>query len=133
MKILIVEDDPSQQLLLKEILKNTADIIHTANDGLQAMQSFSSTPRCLKEDTPCPRETYDYVFLDIMMPNQDGLITLKQMREYEHKNKTLKPAQIIMLTAIDDFKIIHDAFSTGANNYLIKPVAADKIHDLNLA
>lgn len=59
--------------------------------------------------------TYNLVILERKLPNKDGLALLKELRE----NNILIP--ILMLTANDSDKDLHDALDAGNGDYLIKP------------
>lgn len=100
-KILIVEDDATSQLMLKTMLSNyTLTLVGSGEEALEA-----ST------------DEHDLVILDINLPGIDGYDTCRQMRKMSEKVKT----PIVFLssyTALDDRL---QAFDAGGNDYVSKP------------
>ena len=119
MRILIVEDDYITGQVMMEIASafGPADV---AEDGFKAFELFT---KALNE-----KDTYDVIFLDIMMPDIDGQEVLTKIREIEAGNgiKGLDCTKIIMTTALDDFQNINSAFKNQAEGYIVKPVNTDK-------
>jgi two-component system chemotaxis response regulator CheY len=118
MKILIVDDDfTSRRILLKYLSEyGTCDV---AVDGKEAVEAFKMA---LDED-----DSYDLVFLDIMMPELNGQEALKQIRQIEIQNGKfdLDGAKVIMTTSMDDAENIKTAFREQCEGYIVKPV--DKV------
>ncbi len=100
-KILIVDDEPAIRDSLRLLLKNHFDV-ETAENGEQAVKILD-------------KSTHDLVLLDVMMPEMDGLSTLKEIREKGH----IVP--IIMLTADNTAQSAVQALKMGALDYLSKP------------
>lgn len=121
MRILIVEDDFISRRVLKDMLSDYGDC-DVVVDGEEAIQEFTMA---LDEKRP-----YRVIFLDIMMPNVDGLQALKQIREIE-RQRNIAPAhevKVIMTTALGDPKTVIDAYyQGGADSYLVKPLTRAKI------
>lgn len=71
----------------------------------------------------------DIVLMDIDMPGRNGIETVRQIRR---QNKTI---QIIMITVFDDSPHVYEALCAGANGYLLKKQASEKlvsaIHDVH--
>jgi len=104
-KILIVDDEPDIVQFLTYNLKSKGYVIATASDGVEAI-------RKAKEFKP------DLILLDVMMPNKDGITTireLRQMPDFEH-------TAIILLTALSDEKYEIEGLKTGADDYIAKPI-----------
>ena len=102
MKILIVEDEPSLNLLLSQALRSENHTVDSARDGEEG--SFLARTN-----------NYDLVIMDYMLPKINGLEVIKEIRA----EKISTP--IIMLTVrseIDDKVIVLEA---GADDYLTKP------------
>lgn len=98
MKILIVDDEEHILRLYKEELQDEGYEVITASNGQEATEKFE------KEDP-------DLVTLDIRMPDVDGIVLLRQLKE----KKPRMP--IIMLTAFD----YRDDFSVWASDaYVVK-------------
>lgn len=109
MKILVAEDEP---MLLKTIelkLKKEGYEVITTHDGREAIAK-------IEEFAP------DLVISDIMMPYASGLeITalLKKNRE--------KQIPIIILSAMEQEKVVMEAFELGADDYITKPFSLNEL------
>ncbi|HPF17304.1 MAG TPA: response regulator [Thermotogota bacterium] len=117
MRALIVEDDTVSVNILYYFVKDFFNC-DTANDGKEGWNKFieareSSNP-------------YDYIFLDIMMPEKDGQALLNDIRNYEKKNQ-LKKCKIIMTTALSDFDTVVKSFENKCDDYITKPIDKEKV------
>lgn len=107
-RILIVDDEPHARSRLRELLADEAvAIAGEADNGTAAIEA-------------CGVHDIDIVLLDIRMPGIDGLETAQRL------NALPRPPAVIFLTAYDDKAI--EAFDTGAVDYLLKPVRAERLH-----
>ncbi len=116
MRVLIVDDDFDSRRLLQKIIYpyGYSDV---AVDGEEAVEAFR---RALGDGEP-----YDLICLDIMMPNMDGQQALREIRDIEKEEGVAKDkaVKVIMVSALDDSKELHDAFFLGeATSYLVKPI-----------
>jgi two-component system chemotaxis response regulator CheY len=121
MKTLIVEDESTSLIIIKEILSPFGSC-DTALDGAEAIRAFRIA---LEEDDP-----YDLICMDIMMPNIDGQHALKEIRRIEEKKHvhTNNKVKVIMTTALEDQKNVIDAFYRGgAASYIVKPIIKQKL------
>lgn len=121
MRTLIVEDDFIARRLIKEILSPLGEC-DIAIDGEEAVQAF----RLALDD----KKPYDLITMDIMMPNMDGQMALKKIREMEKERGIQAPGEVkvIMTTALDDPKTVVEAYYRGgATSYLVKPVTRKKL------
>jgi len=66
-------------------------------------------------------ESYDLITLDIVMPEMNGDEVLKRIRNIEEE-RGLPSTKIIMITAMDDAKVIMSAFKEQCDGYLVKPI-----------
>lgn len=82
-KILVVEDDSINRELMKDILSQMQCQIDFALDGNEAVTKTSSAP-------------YDLIFMDLRMPNKDGVQATKEIRASQSPNKSVP---ILALTA----------------------------------
>ncbi|MBF0480407.1 MAG: response regulator [Desulfovibrionaceae bacterium] len=116
MKILIVDDDLTNRVLLNKMLAGYGEC-SSEEDGKKALGSFVKS---LYDGSH-----FDLILLDIMMPNIDGQELLKIIRAVEDK-WGVKPGdevKIIMVTALDSPKDATEAFFKGfATDYVVKPV-----------
>jgi CheY-like chemotaxis protein len=112
MKILIVDDNANNRMILKLLLEdyeedhNVEFIIDEAKDGLEAVQM-------------CKDNGFDIILMDIMMPNMDGIEATKIIRE------TNLEVMIIAVSAVDDSDRKKEILNIGAEDYIAKPVNAD--------
>lgn len=106
LKVLVVEDNPVNSLLLKKIFykwNNTPDF---AKDGYQALEKINEN-------------TYDLVLMDIHMPILDGYETTEKIRKLENEEKSR--IYIIALTASVSNHLYDKIIAAGMNDYLSKP------------
>ncbi len=122
MRVLIVEDDFVGSRLMKKFLE--ADCFcHLAFDGREAIDAFEAA---LKEEKP-----YDLLFLDIMMPEVNGVDVLKTIRKME-EDKGIPPekgVKVIMTTAMNDADVIMESFNARCDSYMVKPIRKDKLFE----
>ena len=120
MKILIVDDEFTNRLLLQELTRNFAKT-HLAVDGDEAVNAVK---KALESGEP-----YDLILLDIMMPSMNGHEALKKIRKIEESKgfNVGQGAKVIMVTALGDKKNVLDAFKEEADGYLVKPVEKSKL------
>jgi len=104
-KILIVDDEADILDLLKYNLSKEGFEVKTALNGIKGVE-------IAKEFIP------DLILLDIMMPQQDGVETCRQMRELPE----LGNSHVMFLTARSEEYSEVAAFDAGADDYIIKPI-----------
>lgn len=120
MKSLIVEDEFTARTFLQEVLCRYGDA-HVAVNGKEAIDAVRSA---LEQG-----EKYDLICLDIMMPEMDGQVALKSIRDMEEARgiTSTKGAKIVMTTALDDMKNSVSAYWNLCDSYLVKPIDLDKL------
>ena len=113
MNILVVDDNKNNRMILNLLLEDFMDenngvVFHVdeAVDGLEAVKM-------------CDEKDYGMVFMDIMMPNMDGIEATKLIRQ-KHKK-----IMIIAVSAVDDTSKQKEILSNGAEDYISKPVNSD--------
>ncbi len=109
MKILVSEDEP---MLLKTIelkLKKEGYTVIIAKDGREAAYM-------LEEEDP------DMLITDIMMPYVSGLELISIIRKKEQKK-----IPIIILSAMEQEKVVMEAFDLGADDYITKPFSLNEL------
>lgn len=104
---MVVDDDPVNTLLLKELLNEYYEII-TFHRAVHALEFLKKTP-------------VDLVITDLMMPEMDGVELLKKIR------KQTCQIPVIFLSAYNEPDKIKEAFRQGADDYLFKPMSFNKI------
>lgn len=102
---MVVDDEEDILELLKYNLQKEGFDVKTASNGIKAVEiARSYIP--------------DLVVLDIMMPNQDGVETCRQLREIPD----LQHTYILFLTARAEEYSEIAAFDVGADDYIVKPI-----------
>ncbi len=116
-KILVVEDNPSDQALLLRALKKCGitNPVVVAKDGLEAIQWLFAFGRFEFRD---PADLPAMVLIDLNLPKVDGLDVLRRMRS-DYRTKLIPVA--IFTSSIDEQDLIN-GYSLGANSYVRKPV-----------
>jgi len=107
MKVLIAEDDPASNVLVKSLLLRWGFDIVTAFNGEEAWKVLD------REDSP------QIAIIDWMMPEIDGLEVCRRIREREKGGD--RYTYVIMLTAKGDRDDIVTGIDAGADEYIIKP------------
>lgn len=120
MRALIVEDNFTNRKILQRFLEDKFET-DIAVDGLEAVAAFQEA---LSEGKP-----YNVIFLDIMMPNKDGMEVLRDIREYEEKRGImgLDGVKIIMTSSLEGNHDILNAFKAGCEAYIVKPYNKQQI------
>lgn len=99
----------------KSIIEKTKSYIESFEEIRYEITTYCSGEELIKE-----KNKFDLIFLDIDMPNMDGIETAKRIREYD------KSVKIIYITSYTDYTNL--AFQVHAFGYLNKPVDELEIH-----
>ncbi len=114
LNVLIVEDNLINQKLLQILLQKYNFLVSTAMDGNEAVEK-------------CEKNSYDIVFMDIDMPNKNGIVATKEIKEMMGVNKE---TPFIALTAMamdgDKEMLIRE----GLDDYISKPITLDKLESM---
>lgn len=111
--ILIVEDNPDDQLLALRALRKSglACQIKVAKDGVEALE--------ILQGGAAPANEYpSLVFLDLKLPRLTGLEVLQRLRSDPRSNSL----PVVVLSSSGEEKDIEESYRLGANSYLRKPV-----------
>ncbi len=107
-RVLLVEDNKSNQLLMKIFLEELGLTTDIANDGLEAVSTYEKTK-------------YDIILMDENMPNLNGIMATERIRQIEKETKA-DPIPIIAVTA-NALKGDREKFlASGMNDYIAKPI-----------
>jgi DNA-binding response OmpR family regulator len=108
MRILIVEDEESLALKIKNLLESEKYHVETAFNGEDGLELALT-------------EEYDLIILDILLPEINGLEILEKLREEE----LILP--VLLLTAKDQTEDKVKGLDLGADDYLTKPFAIPEL------
>lgn len=107
-KVLLVEDEQTLAMIIKDTLEGQDFIIHTANDGEEGLRLFFN----LRPDV---------LVADVMMPHMDGFEMVRRIRQ------TDKQTPVLFLTARSAINDVVEGFELGANDYLKKPFGMQEL------
>lgn len=102
-KILVVDDEPSIRKYLQTLLEVEGFDVETVASGREALEKVN------KGERP------DFIILDVLMPDKNGLETLKELIQMD---RTLN---VIMLSCSNEVGTVVEAIRMGALDYLTKP------------
>ncbi|KAK5661624.1 hypothetical protein OQA88_9724 [Cercophora sp. LCS_1] len=109
--ILIVDDNPINIKILTAYMLKLNHPHATALNGLEAVNMYTKSPG-----------DFNCILTDISMPVMDGLESTRRIREFERTNK-LDPVKVITLTGLSGADIQQDAFVSGVDLFLTRPLA----------
>jgi two-component system, chemotaxis family, chemotaxis protein CheY len=113
-KVLIVEDSPTMRQLIAFALKRLRGIsIVEASDGVDGLKKLSA-------------DKFDLIFTDINMPIMDGLKLVSLVRN----DAGYKVTPIVVITTEGAQEDRARALALGANDYITKPIQANRILDI---
>lgn len=108
-KALIVDDEPHIRKYIGLVLRSIgATEIVEASNGAEGFAAYT-------------KEKPDLVLLDVNMPVQDGIETLKQIRALD------TDATVIMLTSLTNRQTVEEAADSGALHYIRKDTPRDEL------
>jgi CheY-like chemotaxis protein len=111
--VLLVEDNPINQLVASEMLELLGVEVVCAADGVEGLEAFAA-------------RRFDLVLMDIQMPNMDGLEAAREIRRRERLG-SLAETPIVALTANSSEEDRRRSLDAGMNDFLSKPVKTEQI------
>ncbi|WP_301172542.1 response regulator [Brevibacillus nitrificans] len=104
MRFFITDDDPAVRSMLAQLIEDAdlGEVCGEAEDGSQIDRDFLEWKRA------------DILLIDLLMPNRDGIETIRDLNEYSGK--------IVMISQIESKNMIAEAYSLGIEYYITKPV-----------
>ncbi|HUF93957.1 MAG TPA: response regulator, partial [Candidatus Limnocylindria bacterium] len=110
-KILVVDDEKSILLLLREALGQWGYQVKTASSGMEALEILRS-------------ELFDAMLSDVRMPDMSGLDLLREVRKQDES------IEVVMMTGYPTIASAVQALKEGAYDYLSKPLILDELRHL---
>lgn len=107
-KVLLVEDEQTLAMIIKDTLEDQGFLIHTAVDGEEGLRLFFD----LRPDV---------LVADVMMPRMDGFEMVRRIRQ------TDRHTPVLFLTARSAVNDVVEGFELGANDYLKKPFGMQEL------
>jgi two-component system, response regulator YesN len=114
MKIVIADDEPLARVNIRAVLHEidpTLQIVGEATNGLEVIALVAQT-------------SPDMAFVDIRMPDMDGLEAIRSARKLSQQTKW------VILTSFSEFEYAQDALRLGVVDYLVKPVDSDAVRHI---
>ena len=113
-RILLAEDNAINALLTRTLLEAEGHIVDTVEDGALAVEAMKTSK-------------YDLIFMDMRMPNMDGLESTRKIRAMNNVPKGL-PIIALTANAFDDDR--NACFDSGMNDFMTKPVSAEELSEM---
>ncbi len=113
-RILLAEDNAINALLTRTLLEAEGHTVDTVEDGVLACEAMKSSQ-------------YDLIFMDMRMPNMDGLEATRKIRAMDNVSKGL-PIIALTANAFDDDR--NACFDSGMNDFMTKPVSAEELSEM---
>jgi PAS domain S-box-containing protein len=113
LSILLAEDSIESQEIMKLYLKGTPHRVVCASNGRRVVDLFK-------------KQRYDLVFMDLHMPEMDGLSATRLIRDWEWV-KGLARTPIVALTANGMLDAQRESLEAGCDDYLTKPIKMEQL------
>ncbi|RMY55079.1 hypothetical protein D0864_13849 [Hortaea werneckii] len=151
-RVLVVDDNSVNVQLLVMFMRKNGHAYQTAHNGLDALQKFqiatsghsdsvSTSPTVSRRGSVASQNSidgFDFVLMDLSMPVMDGLESTRRIRghertlqaQYEARGEKYTSATIIALTGLASTQAQQDAFSSGIDHFMAKPVKLAELKKL---
>lgn len=106
-KVLLIDDDPNIIKLYSDPLTNAHYQVDSASNGTDGLAKIL-------------QGGYDFILLDIMLPDIDGIAILKRLKETSKDDDNHYSGPIIIMSQLEEPQIIDSAMQNGAKGYLVK-------------
>ncbi len=111
-KVLVVDDNQMNLMVIKGLLKRSEIKLDFANGGMECLAM-------------CREKKYDLILMDHMMPEPDGVQTLHMLREED--SNINKDTTVIVLTANAIAGVEEEYLNEGFADYISKPIEVEKL------
>lgn len=114
MKIIYIDDDATNRALLRDMLEVENIAVDEAGDARTGLKMIDE-------------RDYDLIFMDLRMPDMNGLTAIRQLRAGGARQKSVP---IIVVTADPSEGVRSLCRSAGATDFLDKPISMEKLFDM---
>ena len=126
-RLLLAEDNPVNQKLAKMILTKGGYQVEVANNGREAVEKYSVAP-----------EDFDLIFMDVQMPEMDGLKATQEIRKLEtgnleaidQKQSSIQRVPIVAMTAHAMKGDKEKCLAAGMDDYITKPLKREIVFEI---
>ena len=123
-RILLAEDNPVNQKLARMMLTKAGYHVETANNGKEAVEKYTAAA-----------DNYDLIFMDVQMPEMDGMEATGAIRDWENKlkaqgSKRSKRVPIIAMTANALKGDREKCLEAGMDDYIAKPIKREIVFEM---
>ncbi len=114
LKVLVVEDNMVNQLVARKLIGKYGHSVDVAANGLEALEAIR-------------QRRYDLVFMDVRMPEMDGLTATREIRAMQDDRHSVP---IVAMTANATNDDVHECRAAGMDDFVSKPINAIKLAGL---
>ncbi|MCK4709609.1 MAG: response regulator, partial [Gammaproteobacteria bacterium] len=114
LRVLVVEDIIPNQIIARKLIEKCGHRVDIAANGIEAIDAVKSRP-------------YDLVFMDVRMPEMDGLSATKAIRKLEG---SVRGIPIVAMTANAFNEDVKECMDAGMDNFISKPVNKNKLEEI---
>jgi CheY-like chemotaxis protein len=118
--VLVVDDNLINLKILVKLLEQLGCSYATATNGLDAVQLYKVASKT---------QPFSFIFMDISMPVMNGFVASHEIRAFEQEQRS-SPTYIVALTGLGSAASKEEAFTSGVNLFLTKPVGLQTIKAL---
>jgi two-component system, chemotaxis family, response regulator Rcp1 len=121
-QILIVEDNPADARLVREVMRDSKVLneIHWVPDGVEALAFLRRQGKYPNAPRP------NLIFLDLNMPRKDGREVLREIKD----DDSLRRIPIVVMTSSQAEEDVARAYDQHANCYVRKPIDFEQFHSV---
>jgi two-component system sensor histidine kinase/response regulator len=123
LRILLAEDNPVNQKLAKLMLTKAGYQLEIVNSGMGAVEKYTKSPG-----------EFDLIFMDVQMPEMDGLEATRKIRKWEEKKRNGGNREhripIVAMTAHAMKGDREKCLDAGMNDYISKPIRRELVFDM---
>lgn len=121
-KVLVVDDQETSRLILKQLFDAWGLESHTAASGSEALAQI--------EEAEVTQRPFNAILLDWRMPEMSGLEVARRLQEEAHSGRFIHPLLVVMIMAYDKDELLGQIGSIHLDGILTKPVTPSDLFDV---